>query len=258
MRIVAGLAAGTAVLCGAFMMFGRTATDVVSAKSEPPAISSDSGQAWKVLREHAEAAPPVPQQAPAKAPVAPQRAPDATQQVFVPTQDRPVPWHVTVQSATDRTSLTSALQRELKRVGCYTGEINGVWTPSTRHASEAFLVLANAKLPLTGPDPALLALVQASTSTSCPAPCRPGRTSTGNCRETIVAGVPVPGTDKSGEQMPPAAPPASGFEPPMGLNGPATMPPETEKKAAPRPPRRNASHARGEDWRAKLWRNPGG
>ena len=59
----------------------------------------------------------------------------------------------------DRT-LIRDLQRELKRVGCYEGEIDGVWTRSTRDAMERFTELANAKLPTHEPDIILLSLVR--------------------------------------------------------------------------------------------------
>src|SRR5207244_1493690 len=36
--------------------------------------------------------------------------------------------------ADDRVALGRELQRELARVGCYEGEINGTWTPATRKA----------------------------------------------------------------------------------------------------------------------------
>src|SRR5262245_11154142 len=38
----------------------------------------------------------------------------------------------------DPVSLTRQLQTELRRVGCYDGELSGVWTPRTRAAMKAF------------------------------------------------------------------------------------------------------------------------
>jgi hypothetical protein len=60
----------------------------------------------------------------------------------------------------DRVALARALQRELKRVGCYSGEITGVWTTSSRMAMRAFTERVNATLPIDRPDPVLLSLVQ--------------------------------------------------------------------------------------------------
>ena len=59
----------------------------------------------------------------------------------------------------DRTRMIRNLQRELARVRCYNGEIDGVWTRSTQDAMERFTELANAKLPTHEPDIVLLSLV---------------------------------------------------------------------------------------------------
>ncbi len=76
---------------------------------------------------------------------------------------------------TDKAALTRALQRELKRVGCYSGDINGVWTTSSRLAMKAFVDHANASLPIHSPDPVLLSLVRSHPAGVCAAPCPPGR-----------------------------------------------------------------------------------
>ena len=67
----------------------------------------------------------------------------------------------------DRAALTRILQRELKRVGCYHGDINGVWTDLTRQGMKAFTERANARLPVSEPDQVLLALVQNTQAKSC-------------------------------------------------------------------------------------------
>src|SRR5262249_43468961 len=46
----------------------------------------------------------------------------------------------------DRDSLARELQKELRRVGCYEGELNGVWTPATRRAMKTFTDRVNATL----------------------------------------------------------------------------------------------------------------
>jgi hypothetical protein len=76
---------------------------------------------------------------------------------------------------TDKAALTRALQRELKRVGCYSGDINGVWTTSSRLAMKAFVDHANASLPIHSPDAVLLSLVRSHPAGVCAAPCPPGR-----------------------------------------------------------------------------------
>jgi peptidoglycan hydrolase-like protein with peptidoglycan-binding domain len=64
-------------------------------------------------------------------------------------------------------SLARALQIELRRVGCYRGEINGAWTPATRRAMKAFSAEVNARLPVDKPDEVLLALVRGHREGAC-------------------------------------------------------------------------------------------
>jgi hypothetical protein len=76
--------------------------------------------------------------------------------------------------AADRTHLTRALHRELKRVGCYEGEISGVWSSASRQAMRRFTVAVNAKLPIEEPDIVLLRLVQGQGQRVCACPAGPG------------------------------------------------------------------------------------
>ena len=75
----------------------------------------------------------------------------------------------------DRASLARDLQLELRRVGCYGGELNGVWTPASRKAMKAFTDRVNATLPVEEPDDILLALVQAHQGEACGKPCPAGQ-----------------------------------------------------------------------------------
>jgi hypothetical protein len=75
----------------------------------------------------------------------------------------------------DRIALIPQLQRELARVGCYEGEFNGAWTPSTRRAAKAFMDRVNAALPTDEPDAILLTLVKASHERVCGTPCPAGQ-----------------------------------------------------------------------------------
>jgi hypothetical protein len=75
----------------------------------------------------------------------------------------------------DRTSLARALQQELKRVGCYDGKLNGVWSVLTRKAMKAFNDRINAALPIGEPDQILLTLVQSQQERVCSAPCPAGQ-----------------------------------------------------------------------------------
>src|SRR5204863_8491872 len=61
--------------------------------------------------------------------------------------------------ADDRVALGRELQRELARVGCYEGDLNGIWTPATRKAMKAVTDRINASLPIEEPDDVLLTLL---------------------------------------------------------------------------------------------------
>jgi len=91
--------------------------------------------------------------------------------------------------ATDRTQLARELQRELRRVGCYEGEINGGWTTSTKRAMKTFTERVNASLPVEEPDLVLLSLVQGQPDRVCGQPCPAGESATdaGRCIPTAVA-----------------------------------------------------------------------
>jgi hypothetical protein len=78
-------------------------------------------------------------------------------------------------------------QKELQRVGCYDGEINGVWTPASQAAASRFLDRINAKLPAEKPDDVLLALLRSSRDGIC-ASCPRGQETdaAGRCTPTAL------------------------------------------------------------------------
>ena len=76
---------------------------------------------------------------------------------------------------TDFPSLAREIQRELKRVGCYRGEVNGLWSAQTRTAMKAFVDDANAVLPVDRPDQVLLSLLQGRQWPACGPSCPPGQ-----------------------------------------------------------------------------------
>jgi hypothetical protein len=88
----------------------------------------------------------------------------------------------------DRDAIGRELQKELKRVGCYEGELNGAWTPSTRQAMKAFTDRVNATLPTDEPDSILLTLVQAYQDKVCGRPCPTGQglSEAGRCLPTAI------------------------------------------------------------------------
>ena len=84
--------------------------------------------------------------------------------------------------------MTRDLQRELRRAGCYEGEINAVWTTSTRRAMKTFMDRVNATLPTEEPDSVLLALVQSHPDGVCAKPCPAGQgmSEAGRCVSTAI------------------------------------------------------------------------
>jgi hypothetical protein len=101
----------------------------------------------------------------------------------------------------DHLPLAQQLQRELARVGCYDGEINGAWTPATRRALKAFMDRVNAALPTDAPDRIQLALVEAARERVCGAACPAG--------ETLTEGRCIPNVVLAGRKFAPNAPPAN-------------------------------------------------
>ena len=107
------------------------------------------------------AAAPRPEAAPPSAPVIVTLAPRSGD--AVPLRMAAIP--------RDRDSLARELQKELRRVGCYEGELNGVWTPATRRAMKTFTDRLNATLPVDAPDAVLFAMVQNQQDRVCGKPC---------------------------------------------------------------------------------------
>jgi hypothetical protein len=101
---------------------------------------------------------------------------------------RPEPMTVVIPSHTPHreaslpqsTSLTGErlvrdLQHALKRVGCYSHEINGDWTPVTRRAMKDFMDRVNAVLPLEAPDAVMLVLLENHAGVVCGGACPAGQ-----------------------------------------------------------------------------------
>jgi hypothetical protein len=73
----------------------------------------------------------------------------------------------------DIASLIREIQRELKRLGCYNGELNGKWNASSRQAMKSLADQVNAKLPVDRPDYILLRLAQGQQGRPCAVPSLP-------------------------------------------------------------------------------------
>lgn len=81
-----------------------------------------------------------------------------------------------------RARLVRNLQRELRRVGCLSGSIDGEWDAVDRRAMEAFMDRVNATLPSHQPDYVLLTLVRNHKSAVCGETCPKGQSLSGDGR----------------------------------------------------------------------------
>ncbi|HJZ30220.1 MAG TPA: hypothetical protein VKF35_03900 [Hyphomicrobiaceae bacterium] len=105
----------------------------------------------------------------------PSPKPDQGVVVFVPPRlAAPAPVTAAAPRVSDRAGLARELHKELKRVGCYGGDVNGPWSSASRQAMRRFTDRVNAKLPVDEPDPILLRLVAGQTQTVC-SPCPPAQ-----------------------------------------------------------------------------------
>jgi len=89
-----------------------------------------------------------------------------------------------------RAALVRALQTELTRVGCYDGEISGIWNAASRRAMRTFTDRVNARLPTDEPDQILLSLVQGHRRRVCGVACPAGQQEDrgGRCVPSALAG----------------------------------------------------------------------
>lgn len=106
---------------------------------------------------------------------------------------------------TSRLALARDIQRELQRVGCYLGEIDGVWGGGSKRAILTFMDRVNATLPTREPDVIMLSLLRAQTDGVCGATCPSGQSLTANGR--CVPSTLMAHAEKSGAS--PSSPDAS-------------------------------------------------
>lgn len=78
-----------------------------------------------------------------------------------------------------REQLVRDIQYELKRAGCYDGDMSGAWNNNTRQAMQTFTQRMNAALPVDQPDYVLLTLLQAQKALSCKSGCPVGHVADG-------------------------------------------------------------------------------
>ena len=98
----------------------------------------------------------------------------------------------TVAIPKDQDTLARELQRELKRVGCYHGEVHGGWNLATRRAAKDFVDRVNAMLPTVQPDPILYVMVKSKSEQVCGAACPMGQhfNQDGHCLPTAILAKP--------------------------------------------------------------------
>ena len=143
--------------------------------------------AWKLARQPAQdksgAVPAVVEEANAGRaienagpPADPQVAPPAATTIMLPSRPIQEEAKGMPPSYRDREPLRLVrdLQGELKRVGCYSLDIDGEWTPATRQAMKDFTERVKAVLPVERPDPAHLLLLQSHAEPVCRDSCRAG------------------------------------------------------------------------------------
>ena len=173
----------------------------------------------------------------------PQRIqPPVPQPAARPPAERPQP-SVGPGPMSDPAALARMLQRELKRVGCYDGEVSGVWSPASRAAMKAFTERVNASLPVDRPDPVLLALVQGHQGRACGDNCPTGeaRTANGRCLPVAFIGkaegkpAPTQGAEAESRVEPSKAVPVPL---PVPVPMPARKPPPPPAASAEPAPRR--------------------
>lgn len=113
------------------------------------------------------------------------------------------------------TQFSTALeaQKELRRVGCYEGETNGIWSKSSQSAAQRFVDRVNAKLPTDKPDEVLLALLRDQAAVVCKQ-CQPDQApdAAGRCMPAALvnnksprarSATPAPVSEASSPERPP-------------------------------------------------------
>lgn len=111
----------------------------------------------------------------------------------------------------DTASIAREIQKELNRVGCYDGAINGIWSPRTRQSMKDFVDSVNARLPIDKPDEVLLSLVMGQPDRVCgggqlqaaTAGTQPAAKAESSQIVPIVAGVKSNDSDRPNTQLEP-------------------------------------------------------
>lgn len=144
----------------------------------------------------------------------------------------------------NRATLVRRIQRELRRVGCYDGRIDGEWDRALRSSMGQFIERVNATLPHQEPDVVLLTLVRNHKSAACGSGCPVGQAldGTGRC---------LPGAIVAKDLKKPGNPASTHADASSWTTtvtvaelrpSAATLPPSTSTKAIAGSAQRTASH----------------
>src|SRR5262245_31237699 len=165
-RLIASILVLAGVLLGTYAMLSGNHTDARA--PEPTAIAPDAAAAVKRRPSPSAAKTDPPEAMPTGK--LPPRIPVALRS---PSSSAPP----------DTFTLTREIQLQLKRVGCYDGTIDGVWSPTVIRSMKAFADHVNALLPVEHPDIILLALVENHRDSACGMSCPAGqaRAEDGRC-----------------------------------------------------------------------------
>jgi len=152
------IATGTAGgLMGTHMMLAPPAPDQQTAQAPGPEVAATTSAGVEKWARQSQPAPK------SEAPL------PATKAALVPAPTEPklVAGPIPAASGESQRALTRNIQRELKRVGCYGGEVTGDWSGDTRAAMKAFNETVRVQFPVTGPDYILLTLLQGQSTRAC-------------------------------------------------------------------------------------------
>jgi hypothetical protein len=211
-------------------------------------------------------APPAPAKA-AQPPPRPRTSPSPPTELVATPRRIPLSQPVSASGPLlDRVGLAREIQRHLRRVGCYSGEVTGVWSPAARRAMKAFTDRVNATLPVDEPDYILLAMVQNHQDKACGRGCPAGEHAAedGRCLPNAIvaqsgrklAAPDAPLHTKAGVGADAAADPASVPQGRMALAGPKaeeappgrTLEPDGRTTSHPDRPAKRPAYADGGRW----------
>lgn len=103
-----------------------------------------------------------------------------------------VPASLQPTDANSRYELIVELQKNLKRLGCYWGRIDGSWGPGSKDAMRTFTDRVNAALPTDQPDYVLLTLLQGHSGKTCGAEATIAQRSSGSSEVASASAEPLP------------------------------------------------------------------